>query len=164
MLPEEEWKKLIVTPKEKKYLFLYLLPRKDNEQINDLKIISYVENFAIDNGLSIIRPRWEKGTQHQVLSVEEWLGYLYNADVVFSNSFHVSVFSILFKKPFLTYDNRPNEGERFKTLFKMFGIDCWLNDKEDFNKLKCIRYDNNDFIIEQERKKAINFLRGGLCL
>lgn len=56
-------------------------------------------------------------------SVESWLASFHHADFVVTDSFHGTVFSILFNKPFIAYGN-PNRGmARFTSLLKMVGLE-----------------------------------------
>ena len=62
---------------------------------NDLDVIE-LSDFPQDS----IIPR---GTYHRVIygiGIEEWLGYIDDAEYVFTNSFHATCFSILFEKQF----------------------------------------------------------------
>lgn len=54
--------------------------------------------------------------------VTEWLAGLRDADFVFTDSFHGTVFSILFHKPFLVYANRRRGTARFSSLLSMFSL------------------------------------------
>ncbi len=55
-------------------------------------------------------------------SIEEWLKGIGNAQLVLTDSFHGTVFSILFNKPFLTISNEARGSARFDSLFKMLDI------------------------------------------
>lgn len=54
--------------------------------------------------------------------VTDWLAGLRDADFVFTDSFHGTVFSILFHKPFLVYANRRRGTARFSSLLNMFSL------------------------------------------
>jgi nitroreductase len=56
-------------------------------------------------------------------STRQWISSFRQAEFVVTDSFHGTVFAILFNKPFLTYGN-PNRGlARFTSLLKMFGLE-----------------------------------------
>jgi coenzyme F420-reducing hydrogenase beta subunit len=59
-------------------------------------------------------------------TVEGWLSSLYQASFVLTDSFHGTVFSILFNKPFIAYGNPSRGMARFTSLLKMFGLESRL--------------------------------------
>ncbi|MBO5728571.1 MAG: polysaccharide pyruvyl transferase family protein [Paludibacteraceae bacterium] len=56
-------------------------------------------------------------------TVEEWLKGFYDAEFVFTDSFHGCVFSIIFNKPFIAFGNEERGMARFNSLLKMFGLE-----------------------------------------
>ena len=82
----------------------------------------------------------------------DFLEYIRNANVVFTDSFHGTIFSVIFETPFYTFkrfsDNSPiNQNSRIETLFKRMGTETRLIDKHqneplndctlDFSNIKC---------------------------
>ena len=55
-------------------------------------------------------------------SIEEWLSSLKNADYVITDSYHGSLFSIVFRKPFETIINRGRGADRFTAVFQQLGL------------------------------------------
>ena len=55
--------------------------------------------------------------------VEQWLKDFYEARFVITDSFHATVFSILFGKPFIVIGNRERGLSRIESLWKMFGLE-----------------------------------------
>ena len=65
----------------------------------------------------------------------DFLEYVRNADVVFTDSFHGTIFSTIFEIPFYTFkrflDNSPiNQNSRIDTLLKKMGAEIRLIDKQ----------------------------------
>lgn len=93
--------KLTVTNTRKKpYIFVYLL---GNEmQFNT----QHIFEFANNNGLEIVFVTGQHGKfdefEKQAATIEEWMTYIKYADYIITNSFHGTVFSILFHKKFIT--------------------------------------------------------------
>lgn len=54
--------------------------------------------------------------------VEEWLGLIDGAEMVVTNSFHGSVFSLLFERPFYNF-TRPDASLKIREVTKTFGIE-----------------------------------------
>lgn len=77
-------------------------------------------------------------------SVEEWLTALASAAFVITDSFHGTVFSILFERKFLTIGNESRGLSRMESLLALFG----LQDKlvTDFNQ-----YDLDESAIKKEK-------------
>lgn len=124
LLPMSEYKKISSTKlvPSKKYIFVYMLKNDtdfnfdaliDEAKVRDLSIVYVTANGLMDNYPKVYP------------SIEEWLGLIENATYVVTNSFHGSVFSILFNKNFKTYPlvgtfSRMNK--RIETLLKHYGI------------------------------------------
>lgn len=56
-------------------------------------------------------------------SVEAWLKSFYDADFIVTDSFHGTVFSILFNKPFISISNKNRGAARFTSLLQVFGLE-----------------------------------------
>ena len=52
-------------------------------------------------------------------SVEEWIGYFLNAEYVVTDSFHATVFSIMFEKPFSSFALAGYNGRIFNILNRL---------------------------------------------
>jgi len=56
-------------------------------------------------------------------SVEEWLRAIHEAAYVVTDSFHGTVFAIIFKRPFLSIVNRRRGATRFESVLQLFGME-----------------------------------------
>ncbi len=56
------------------------------------------------------------------VDIPKWLAYFKNSNFVVTDSFHGTVFSILFKKNFITIGNKDRGLDRFKTLLGQLGL------------------------------------------
>ena len=56
------------------------------------------------------------------VDILDWMGYYKYAKNIFTDSFHGTIFSIIFKKPFITLKNEKIGGERFISLLKPIGL------------------------------------------
>ena len=93
------------------YLAAYVLDA--NEEKNDfIRIVAESKNLKIremtvsDNGVAI----------------EEWLSAIRNADFVITDSYHGTLFSIIFKKQFLSFANKERGMDRFLTILNALGL------------------------------------------
>lgn len=101
LLEEKQWIELIKTRKYKsKYLLVYFIGY-DDRTIELAKSISskYNLDIVICGNCKELRGM---STQFKYASPEEFLSLFYFADYVIASSFHATIFSIIFKKQFLT--------------------------------------------------------------
>lgn len=106
---------------EGKYLMIYrVMVRKQNMNINGIR------RFAREKGLSVIYVSEDKTDdpyEKYYPTIAEWLYLMDNAEYVVTNSFHGTVFSLLFHKQYVTvpltgYEEGINL--RMKALWEMF--------------------------------------------
>jgi len=104
-------------------------------------------------------------------SVAQWLHNIDAADAVVTDSFHCTVFSILFHKPFisLSYLNSKKSDERFISLLQKVNLQYRLLDgnkttPEEIEDIFCrpIDWEQVDSILEKWRTESGNWLRGTL--
>lgn len=104
LLPASYWKKMInkvyFKSNKKKNVFIYLLT-KDNyssimKELDNEYNIYYINPSNLRN--SNIYP-----------TINEWLSYIYFSDYIITDSFHCTVFSVIFKKKFVTIERKGGE-------------------------------------------------------
>lgn len=99
-------------------------------------------------------------------SPQEFLNLILNADKVFTDSFHGSIFSILFNKNLTTFkrfkDNKANnQNQRIYNLFRRLDLLDRFVDSETYNyqdALKAIDYNPVGQRLEAFRKESLSFL------
>ena len=139
---------------EQDYLFAYILDITPEKQ-------AYVENMAKSKGLKAIIKSADKNA---TLSVEDWLSMIANSSMVVTDSFHGTVFSILFHRNFYSIVNAERGGTRFKSLLSPLGLDYRLVDDKQFKELKdtSIDWQYVDAQLERQRTESLNFLINAL--
>ena len=98
--------------------------------------------------------------------IEDFIYSIINCKAVISNSFHGTIFSLLFNKPFITINARFNGAERLKSLGKLFGVENRIiteNSKEAITLLKT-PLNANLSVIDELKNKSMNFLKKNLDL
>lgn len=97
----------------------------------------------------------------------KWLRGYQDAKFVVADSFHGTVFAILFNIPFIAIGNKTRGLARFESLLKMFGLEERF--VTDLKSLDIDKYIKNDIdwnsvnlILEKEKEKALNFLINNL--
>lgn len=167
LLSVDNYQKLIGELKisDKPYLFSYLLD-ESKEKINILKDICNklnlpVRKIKLENDISKIPMSRLKSLTYP--SIQEWLASFAQADFVVTDSFHGTVFSIIFNKPFVVLPNKGRGVSRFESLLKTVGLlhkNC-----QDFDLLiryyKCSK--SNFATIKMQQNETLKILSEYLC-
>lgn len=159
MLDESEWKNIEKNshycPKHA-YVFVYALGDK-NDRFK-IKIEQLQKNYEIFDVCAI-----QKNGRELPIGPSEFLNLLRNAEIILTDSFHATAFSILYQKKFITF-NRPglNMNSRIKSLAELIGERDRLNKYGDLDCEIDIDYKKIDTILKKERKKSIDFLNMAL--
>lgn len=161
LLPGEEWDKVSKKPnmlKSKKYILNYFLGNLSDKRQNEIKRFAEKNDCEIINILDKKSPFYECGPS-------EFLYLEKNAFLICTDSFHSSVFAILYGVPFLVFereDSMANMNSRLDTLLKKFKLDNRRYTGKITNEdLKCDYSEAYD-ILEKERIKSIKFLKRAL--
>lgn len=155
LLDSDEWKKLLVRfEHQKRYLFVYDFD--SNEEMHQK-----IREYAQKSGLDIVSAfPFEGGSYIKNLGPLEFLGIINNAELIISNSFHATAFSIIFHKPFLVFNRQENINTRMRDLINTFGIDnkCFVNSNAAFTvpKINWVLTDQNRTKFSDKSKGYIN--------
>lgn len=105
---------------------------------------------------------WTKSTD----ALESWLDDIARARYVVTNSFHGTVFSILFEKDFIPIINRARGASRFESLLNTMGLQNRLLEREDLEhssfEFPAIDYGQIQKTLYDIRRKGITFLADSL--
>jgi hypothetical protein len=139
---------------EQDYLFAYILDITPEKQ-------AYVENMAKSKGLKTIIKSADKNA---TLSVEDWLSMIANSSMVVTDSFHGTVFSILFHRDFYSIVNVARGGTRFSSLLSPLGLEHRMGDVSQFTLTEPspIDWQQVDIILDKHRQDSMNFLTNAL--
>ena len=123
---------------EECYVFVYWLGAK--EQIFDrIRILE-------DEGKKVVS-LFLRDKQEQI-SIEDWLSYIKNADLIITDSFHGCVFSILFERKFEVFKNDSGGNGRIPSLLNILEI----------NNTSTVNYLQVKNIIDKLRESATSYL------
>ena len=93
------------------------------------------------------------------ISISEWIAGFRDAKFVITDSFHGTVFSILFNKPFVVFVNEKRGNARLNSLLQMFNLEERLITSSDLdNGFRYLDYSEINKIIEKGRDKSITYL------
>lgn len=150
---------------------------KNDAFINDNYIFTYKVAFSsvskkylfllskiIKKASSIFNYKIYKVSANEKESVEKFLFGIYHSRGVITNSYHATLFSIIFKKPFISF--RSNDDERLYSLRESLDLNSRIieyNKKPDFNLLnKTLHF--NVFKFNILKKRSIKYLKKNLYL
>lgn len=159
----DEWEKLAKKPTCKvpeKYILCYFLGCMDK------KYKKRIKEYSKKMGLPVVALFNIEEPDFYVLDPNEVLYALKNASVVVTDSFHGTVFSILFHKNFVVWER--NEGgasmtSRLTTLLEKFGLENRKNMLADeFKNIPEGRWHKIDDILSNERNKTIEYIEDAI--
>lgn len=163
LLNRQDWQKIANYDKipEGKYILLYVL--KDSDYIKqtalelsrkkNIKIVrickgAFIQDNASDGIINITDA-----------APDDFLGLIEKAEIVLTNSFHGTVFSILFKRDFYTILKRNVENNtRQISLLKSLNIDRIKYEDTAFTEEPEIDYNKSEVIIDNLRKSSEEYL------
>ena len=150
----DAYKTLLKEKKGPDYLFAYILDITPEKQ-------AYVESMAKSKGLKLIIRGADKNA---TLSVEDWLSMIANSSMVVTDSFHGTVFSILFHREFYSIVNVARGGTRFASLLCPLGLEHRMGDVSQLQSLETspIDWKRVDYILDKQRQDSMNFLTSAL--
>ncbi|MDO4462519.1 MAG: polysaccharide pyruvyl transferase family protein [Bacteroidia bacterium] len=150
-------------------VFCYIL---DESKKKD-SVVSAVSSFVNLPSVSMRPPQtYIKGKIKDVNAcvypaIDDWIHNINRAKFVITDSFHGTVFAILFNKPFIAIANRERGLDRFLSLLRMFHLENRLLldiNKEDVQTIlnSDIDYNVVNSILAERRTQSIEFLSSSL--
>lgn len=106
-------------------IFVYVLDKNENKQkiINTISQNLGKEIFYNQPEKTVKESFIIKDLNHYIYpSIENWIKSFIEADFIVTDSFHGSVFSILFNKPFISIVNRERGASRFESLLGQLNL------------------------------------------
>ncbi len=156
LLNQNDWDVIRQECREKpttKYIlsmFLGEFPESDVQQINHLTKIPL---FTL-NEVSAISP-------------SEFIDLISDAELVLTDSYHVTIFSILYHVPFVNFNRKGtaiNMNSRFHTLYQLLGIPdrYWRNETDFIDELFSMDFTEIEINRTIERRKSIEILNSSI--
>ncbi len=166
LLTKDDYQKLDgieTVPSKEKLLYCYILDLNDDKKL----LIEKIRKEIGAEQVKYILPKKEvspKDKESFVLpSVGEWLACFRDAAFVVTDSFHGTVFSILFNKQFVCYANKSRGISRMNTLLSTFNlIDRMVFSSEEYSGSGEIDYVDVQKTLEEKRKESLGFLSKNL--
>lgn len=161
LVTAEDWRSIARKPSwlkgDEQLLVTYFLGKRPD---------NVIESIARENGLQIVNMLDERVFEHYAIAPEEWLWLIDHARFTYTDSFHGTVFSILFRTPFVVTE-RVDAGcaskmtSRIDTLLAKFD----LSDRRGTNvngymiaSPLDMHYGDVDKVLAEEKQKAEAYL------
>ena len=140
-----------------KYLLTYFLGNVPDEYQRN------IQKLADRLSLEVVNLSETKGTKYYEIGPQHFLYVLHHADYICTDSFHGSVFSILFEKRFSIFvrtDNDVPMNSRVETLVHKFGLQERLTENMNVeDALVAINYERVNEILAKERVEAKEYIK-----
>lgn len=157
LIDEIYWYEIEKKPKIKvpeKYILIYALGNKSKE------VQQFIEQVALENDMEIVDIYNKNIPELYMTAPDEFLYFIHHAHLVVTDSFHASVFSILFHTDFVVFDRMTksmgNMSSRLDTLLNVFG----LSDRKFglIEKKMLFQTDFSDVneTLKKERRRAVD--------
>ncbi len=142
---------------KKELLFLALSDTAEQQHFVDQAATRL--NLPIHKVYGYLQPN--RKINKQFLRIEEWLQAIAEAEVVVTDSFHATVFAILFHRPFYVYISAPSKVFRISNLLEKLGIstDRIVSDASMIDPTSTIDYSEVDKKLALLRASSLDYLR-----
>lgn len=159
LLEADDYIRLIKEPdsRETHFLWSYIL---DPDSIDNEMLQRIVNNMSLDE--------YKKAAEgDDDMSPCKWLAMFRDAKLVVTDSFHGTVFSIIFRKPFVTINNTWRGSARIYSLLKGLGLESRIVENGSEEAImrvagEKIDWDLVETILNKKREFAIEFLQNSL--
>lgn len=145
--------------RRKEILFLSLSDTKDmNNFVNE---ISRQMQEPVRKIFGYLQP--ERAINKRFIKIEEWLYSIASSDIVVTDSFHATVFAIIFERPFLVFISAESKEARISNLLISLGISLdrikrpgEIIDMDALSPVDFVAVKEN---LKIQRKQSVNFLK-----
>ena len=137
-----------------KYIFIYSIGQNNNMKTfmkeSNLKLNYTIYEYYLNNNSTI----------------EEFIYHMTKCSAVITNSYHGTIFSILFNKPFVSFCNKNGEYQRFLTLEYLFGIEKRIFDYNQSPNCNLLMepLKINYYLVNKIKKESIKYIKKNLGL
>lgn len=143
---------------DKKMLLTYLLDAPDRQPL-------------LDGAVHVLGPDYDmislKLKQRETIDLPHWLRSFMDADYVLTDSFHGTVFALLFRRPFIAIANAGRGADRFQSLLNALGLSSRLISVNDVGRIPPliaapIDYTDVHLRLSDLKKKSEDFINNAL--
>lgn len=172
LCPQEEYRALaekVHIQEDGKYLLAYILDADDScmrllqevsrQSMKKVILILDMSRIEAERSLKKIHlDNYPDVLLRDNIDFRQWMRYYTDADGIITDSFHGTVFSIIFHKPFITKSNANRGAERFVSLLEPIGLEDHLF--SDFDEMRgAFDLLKDDVIKYQAVEEKLNAIR-----
>ena len=171
LLDKNEWDKIINKKlnnelKEKKYILCYFLGNSNKYYKNIIKY-SQEHNLEIINIPAIGNQKFNKYSTIDNIGPREFVTLIKNATLIFTDSFHGTIFSINYNKNFFVYkrfkdSDKKSQNSRVIDILNKLNLNDRLLDSKSKINCKDINYNFVYDRLKNMRNSSLNYLLTGL--
>lgn len=167
LLTKDDWNELKTVEKHSGYVLCYFLDSTSDEVIKRIEEICTLNNKTIINiGCPII----QSGTVDVInenAGPSEFLGLVEKADMIFTDSYHGMLFSIIYQRPFWSIARNYGEfdqSSRQKNVLSMIHLEDRYIDITNIESVSFegIDYNAANVVLQQKRNFSIDYLKNAL--
>lgn len=153
LLQKEEYENLCVSVEKPNEPTLYAYILDINQEKREI-----LSKIAAEKNLAL---KIVQADNNAILTVPQWIAMFRDAEFIVTDSFHGTLFSIIFRKDFLTIGNKGRGMSRFTSILSKFGLEERLvNDfSTDFQTKTEINWSATEKLLEREIEKSYEFLK-----
>lgn len=155
LLSVERWRAVAKKPKHfgsDSFVFKYVLGNDVNN--------SRIDKIALDRKSRII----DINDESLCIGPAEFVWLIDHCDAVCTDSFHASVFALLYHKPLGIYEREDSEADmssRLDTLCSLFGAERCRANSDEFN-MNCINWEDFEVRLHSLRSSSLSWLENAL--
>ena len=137
LLSKRDWESIMKKPKyineNVKFVLTYIMSNRTTLLDQHIRRIANRYSADVVNlDIEYIDSRKVTNLNHFLTGPSEFLWLIKHAECVITDSFHASVFSLIFHKPLLLYKRQGLDmSNRLKTLLDSVGVDCIFDDYDN---------------------------------
>ncbi len=169
LLTKEDYRKLYKNKiyQDRKGIFVYVLDKTDNKEAIIRKVSQEKELDIFINQPLFTKKGKKTSVKNRIYPpLETWVKAFDDADFIITDSFHGTVFSILYQKPFFAIPNQVRGVARFTSLLKPLGLENRIiNSVDDISEEllnRSIDYDKVFKSLKEMQLKSLEFLTKAL--
>lgn len=171
LLEKEDYIELVNKVNEKPSngnLFCYILDNSEEIQkaIIGIEQKEELKSFLVKaKNTKLTIAKNENIEDHVIPSPTKWLRAFMDAKMVFTDSFHGCVFSIIFNKPFWVIGNKERGNARFDSLLKQFNLESRrvdINDIDNIDFTAPIDWNEVNTVKKEWQEKSVTFIKENL--
>lgn len=158
LLRADDWRKIEEgVVKEKGFILTYFLGEEQRSVVEEIERVSKRRNLKVIN-------LYDEKSQFYRCGPEVFLELIDKAEIVYTDSFHATVFSMIFHTTFAVFNrnhaNRSDMSSRIRTLLEIAGIGDGISDSRIVYNQEFPQYDKR---LDTEREKSLSFIRNALA-